>query len=111
MNDEWTLEGKSKRPIKVWGYLVLSFILGFASWAYFYPIIVYSAVFWVGAVLMGFPVYVAAESFGSLGLNVKWLNNWPRSLRISFGVFWILFFMAIFGLVIGFLSALVVPTS
>ena len=111
MNEEWSFEDKSKRPLKVSAFLVLSFILGFALWAYFYPVFSYSVLFWVGAVLMGFPIYIAAEGLGSLGLNAKWLKDRSRFLRISFAIIWVLICMAIFGLVIGLLSSLVVAQS
>jgi len=111
MNEQWSFEDKSKRPLKVSVFLVLSFILGFALWAYFYPVISYSALFWVGAILMGFPIYVAAEGMGNLGLNAKWLKNRSRFLRISFAVLWVLICMALFVLLIGLLSSLVVAES
>jgi hypothetical protein len=111
MNEEGAFQDQTKRPMKVAICLVISFFLGFALWSYFYPVIIYSAIFWVGAILIGIPFYVAAEGLGSLGLNAKWLNNWSRLLRICFAVFWVLICMAILGLVIGLLSSLVAPTS
>jgi polyferredoxin len=111
MNEEWSFEDKSKRPLKVSAFLVLLFILGFALWAYFYPVTSSSALFWVGAILMGFPIFIAAEGLGSLGLNAKWLKNRSGFLRISFAIFWVLICMAIFGLVVGLLSSLVVAES
>jgi len=111
MNEEWNFEDKSKRPLKVSAFLVLSFILGFALWAYFYPVTSFSALFWVGAILLGFPIYIAAEGLGSLGLNANWLKNKSRFLRISFAVFWVLICMALFALLIGLLSSLVVAES
>jgi hypothetical protein len=111
MNEERAFEYQTKRPLKVAIFLVLSFVLGFALWSYFYPVIIYSAIFWCGAILMGIPFYVAAEGLGSLGLNGKWLNNWPRPLRICFAVFWLLICMAVLGLVLGLLSSLIVSTS
>lgn len=108
MSEEWSFEEKSKRPLKVSVLLVFSFILGFALWAYFYPVTSSSALFWVGVILMGFPIYVAAEGMGSLGLNARWLQNRSRFLRLSFAVFWVIFCMAVFGLLISLLSSLVV---
>lgn len=108
MREEWSFVEKSKRPLTVSVLLVFSFIFGFALWAYFYPVSSESALFWVGVILMGFPLYIAAEGMGSLGLNARWLQNRSRLLRLSFAVLWVIFCMAIFSLIIGLISSLVV---
>jgi len=106
MNEKFTFEGKSKKPIKVTVYLVLSFIIGFILWVCFYPVNAYSTIFWLGATVMGFPIYVAVEGLGALGLNAKWVKILPRFLRIIFGVFWVLVCISIIGLAIGLLSSM-----
>ncbi len=105
---EGTIVNGFKRPVKATALLVLSFALGFALWAYFYPVTTGSTIFWIGAVLMGVPIYCVAEGMGSLVLNAKYLNKWPRFLRISFGVVWGLSCIAVLGLVIFLLSSMLV---
>jgi len=84
--------------------LLMMFIGGFALWCVLYPVVYDSIIFWVGAVLMAIPGYIATESFGSLGLNAGFIKNLPRSARILFGVFWMLVCLLLFGLVLGLLS-------
>jgi hypothetical protein len=108
MNEEWNFEEKSSRSIKATVILIVSFVIGVSVWAYFFPVITYSAVFWVGIVLMGLPLYCAAEGLGNLGLDRKFLKNWPRFLRLTYGVIWVLICMAICIAVIGVLSSMLV---
>ncbi len=108
MNEEWNLEGKSSRSIKAVVLLILAFMIGLAVWVYFFPIITYSPVFWLGAVLMGLPLYCAAEGLGSFGLDREFLNKFPRFLRIIYGVIWVLVCMAICIVVVCALSSMLV---
>jgi len=108
MNEKWNFEERLSRSIKSLVLLILSFVIGFALWFYFYPVVTNSVVFWVGAVLMGCPIYCAGEGLGSFGLNLKLLNSWPKSLRILFGVIWVLVCMTIFIIIIGALVSMLV---
>ena len=108
MNEEWNFEEKSSRSAKALILLIVSFVIGLAIWACFFPVVTYSAIFWVGAVLMGLPFYCAAEGLGSFGLERKFLKNWPRFLRLFYGVVWVLICMAICILFIGVLSSMLV---
>ena len=107
MSEGWIQENKSKRTAKVAAYLTLLFCAGFGLWAYFYPVAIYSAIFWLGVILMGIPIYIAAESIGSLGLNAKFVRKLSKFSRILFGVVWVLCGFAIFSLVVGLLSIMV----
>ena len=107
MTEGWTRENKSKKTIKLAAYLTLLFCLGFGLWVYYYPIAIYSPIFWLGVILMGIPIYIAAESIGSLGLNAKFVKELSRFSRILFGLVWILSGLVIFSLVVGLLSTMV----
>jgi hypothetical protein len=88
--------------------LVAMFTTGFSGWLFLSPVIFGSAIFWIGAVLMGIPSYVAGENLGSFGLDSRFANKLSSSARIMFGVFWILFCLLVYGVVLGFLSPMVV---
>ena len=83
------------------------FVIGFVLWLSVYPVGYRSAIFWVGAVLMAIPGYVAGEGLGSLGLESKFAKKLPRVLRILFGVFWVLVCLVIFWLILGLLTSMV----
>jgi hypothetical protein len=108
MNEEWNFEEKSSRSNKAVAVLIISFLIGLTLWAYFFPVVIYSGIFWVGAVLMGFPVYCAGEGLGSFGLDRKCIKSWPRFLRIIYGVIWVFLCMVIFIVIIGALSSMLV---
>ena len=108
MKEDWNFEKKSTWSIKALFLSIFSFVIGFALWVYFFPVVSYSVIFWVGAVLMGCPVYCAGEALGSFGLELKFLNSWPKSLRILFGVIWVLVCMTIFIIIIGVLASMLV---
>jgi len=108
MNEEWNFEEKSSRSIKALALLIVSFVIGLAIWAYFFPVITYSAVFWVGAVLMSLPLYCAVEGLGSFGLDRKFVKNWPILFRLFYGVVWVLICMAICISVVVALSSMLV---
>ena len=87
--------------------LVTSFVAGFVLWLFMYPISYGSLIFWVGAILMAIPGYVAGESLGSMGLMSNFSRNLPKVLRIFFGVFWVIVCLLIFGVVLGLLSSMI----
>ena len=91
--------------------LVLMFTTGFSSWLFLSPVTYGSALFWVGAVLMGIPGYVAGESLGSFGLESHFSNRLSSSARIIFGVFWILVCLLVYGIVLNYLSSMIVETD
>ena len=99
-------EGPKSSKVAI-AVLLAMFIVGFSLWLLLYPIVNGSIVFWVGAVLMIVPGYVAAENLGSLGLEANFLKELPRFARMLFGVFWVLLCLLIFGLVLILLSAMV----
>ncbi len=108
MKGDWNFEEKSTWSIKALVVSIFSFVIGFALWVYFFPVVSYSVVFWVRAVLMGCPIYCAGEALGSFGLELEFFNSWPKSLRILFGVIWVLVCMAIFIIIIGALASMLV---
>ena len=85
----------------------LMFFLGLALWVVFTPVIYGSVIFWLGAILMGVPGYLAGEGLGSFGLGSNFIKNISRTGRIIFGVIWVLFCVSIYSLVLGGLSVLV----
>ncbi len=56
---------------------------------------------------MAIPVYVAAESLGSFGLGASFVKRLPRSVRIIFGVLWVLICLLVISVVLGLLSSMV----
>ncbi len=108
MKGDWNFEEKSTWSIKALVLSIFSFVIGFALWVYFFPVVSYSVVFWAGSVLMGCPIYCAGESLGSFGLELEFLNSWAKSLRVLFGVIWVLVCMAIFIIIIGALASMLV---
>ena len=87
--------------------LLAMFVVGFTLWLLLYPVASGPIVFWVGAVLMAIPGYVAVESLGSLGLEAEFVKKLPRFSRIIFGVFWLLICLLIISVILGFLSSMV----
>jgi len=87
--------------------LVAMFVAGFLLWLLQAPVVNGSIVFWGGVVLMAIPGYVAAESLGSLGLGADFVKKLPRSVRVLFGVLWVLICLLIVSVVLAFLSSMV----
>ena len=87
--------------------LITLFVAGFVLWLFMYPISYGSVIYWVGAVLMAIPGYVAGESLGSMGLTSNFARKLPKVLRIFFGVFWVIVCLLIFGVVLGLLSSMI----
>ncbi len=67
--------------------LVIMFTTGFSGWLFLSPVIFGSAIFWIGAVLMGIPSYVVGENLGLFGLDSQFANRLSSSARIMVGVF------------------------
>lgn len=107
MNEEWSFEEKSSRPIYVTLGLILSFFLGVALWAFTYPLEKYSLVFWLGIALLILPIWCLAEGLGNLGLEARFIKRWPHSLRITFGVLWGIFCLVVLFSLLGALSSMV----
>lgn len=87
--------------------LVMMFIAGFFLWLILAPVVNGSFVFWSGIVLMVIPGFIAAESLGSLGLDSNFTKKMPKTLRIIFGVLWVIICLLLFSLVLAFLSSMV----
>lgn len=105
------LNKEIKIKIFVVGALVFSFIIGLCLWVFYSPIVMWSMIFWIGLVTMGIPIYIALESFGELGLSRQFVKRLPRSIRIIYGVIWVLIGMVIFLLIVAILSELIIlPT-
>lgn len=83
------------------------FVAGLSLWLLLYPVVSGSIIFWLGAVLMAIPSYVAAESLGSLGLGANFVKKLPQYARIIFGVLWVVICLLIISVVLGFLSSMV----
>lgn len=88
--------------------LLVSFVAGLGLWLFFYPVISGSLVFWIGGALMAIPSYVAIESYGTFGLSSKWAKSLPSSIRVLFGVVWLLMGLAIMVVVVAYLSSFTV---
>jgi|GEM_PF-4628007 len=108
MRNQINLTENPKTPKIVFLIFPVMFLAGFIIWLLFYPVTNGSFAFWAGAVLMGIPGYAAGESLGSLGLDSNFAKNRSKAGRITFGVFWGLFCLSIYGVVLFTLSHMVV---
>jgi len=78
MNGKWPFNKQTKRLTIVVVGLALSFIAGVVLWGVLAPVEKYSAVFWLGIILLGLPFYCAAEGLGSLGLDSHFVKSWQK---------------------------------